>query len=264
MSEKFHMSFDKENTMLVRIMKISLLPVLILILGALSIPAFSADNATITGDGVRLRDVPATTGFIVGSVNRGTRVEVNGVTAFSETIGGDTAPWYIISHNENSVAFVYGKYVAIDEGASIPPLEEPVIYFVRTGMERFGEEESEVIKNLGEPTSVTEEECVDCFNGHYYITAIRHLTFKDVTASFEVMEHGVHHIIGIAFTTDVYSIWGLKVGDSVEEVKQVLGAPVEMTEDTLFYSNLSGWMNASFKTENGAITEIFLFTEDPG
>ena len=250
--------------MFVKIQKMIFLPVVILTFVALSLPAFSADNATITGDGVRLRDVPATTGFILGSANTGTRVEVYGVTGFSETIGGDTAPWYIVSHNENSVAFVYGKYVAIDDGVSIPPLEEPVIYFVRTGMERFGEEESEVIKNLGEPISVTEEECVDCFTGHYYITAIRHLTFKDVIATFEVMEHGVHHIIGITFITDTYSIWGLKVGDSVDEVKQVLGTPVEMTEDTIFYSNLSGWMNASFTTENGAIREIFLFTEDPG
>lgn len=247
-----------------RTLKTIFLPVVILACVAMSIPAFSADNATITGDGVRLRDVPATTGFIVGSANKGTRVEVNGVTAFSETIGGDTAPWYIISHNENSVAFVFGKYVAVDEGVGIPPLEEPVIYFVMTGLDMFGTEEPDVIKNLGEPISVTEEECVDCFTGHYYIIAMRYLTFEDIYASFEVLENGVRHLIGIIFITDTYSIWGLKVGDSVEEVKQVLGTPVEMTEDTLFYSNLSGWTNASFKTENGAIKEIFLFTEDPG
>jgi len=250
--------------MSMRTLKLVLSPAVILIFVALSIPAFSADNATITGDGVRLRDVPATTGVIYGSVNRGTRVEVHGVTGFSETIGGDTAPWYYVSGDENRAAFVFGKYVDLDPGISAPPLEEPVIHFVLTGLGRFGTEETDVIKNLGEPISLTEEECIDCFTGHYYITAMRHLTFEDVTASFEVMENGVSRITGITFITDAYPIWGLSVGDTVEDVRRVLGPPVSTSGGVIYYSNLSGWTNASFKTENGAIKEIFLFTEDPG
>jgi hypothetical protein len=70
----------------------AVLMTILLALAALVIPAFAAENATITGDGVRIRDVPSVTGRIVETVNKGTRVEVRGITPFSDTIDGYTAP----------------------------------------------------------------------------------------------------------------------------------------------------------------------------
>ncbi|MBN2225178.1 MAG: SH3 domain-containing protein [Deltaproteobacteria bacterium] len=86
--------------------------------------ATAADNATITGDGVRMRWESSTDADIVTSLNKGTRVEVVRRSGISQTINGDSAYWYYVNYGNES-GFVFGRFVAIDPVAA--PSFEPVI-----------------------------------------------------------------------------------------------------------------------------------------
>lgn len=86
--------------------------------------AAGADNATITGDGVRLRGEPGTGGAVVASLDRGTRVEVVFRTGSVQTIDGDTYFWYFVNAGQKG-GYVYGRFIAIDAPfvASFDPVE---------------------------------------------------------------------------------------------------------------------------------------------
>ena len=80
-----------------------------------TVPVYS--NATITGDGVRVRGIPSTLGRdIVSVLSKGARIEVIAKTEFVDTIDGLTAPWYRISYME----WVFGAFVKVDEGIDVP------------------------------------------------------------------------------------------------------------------------------------------------
>jgi hypothetical protein len=83
------------------------------------LPVHAIENATITGDGLRIREKPTTGAAILGSVNKGTRVEVLAHTDKTDSIDGFTGYWYLISHKK-LVGYVFGKYINIDIGTFIP------------------------------------------------------------------------------------------------------------------------------------------------
>jgi hypothetical protein len=81
--------------------------------------ALAAENATITGDALRIREKPNTDGRIVGSLNKNTRVEVLAHTDATDSIDGFTGYWYYIV-NKGTYGYIFGKYVKTDIGTSIP------------------------------------------------------------------------------------------------------------------------------------------------
>jgi len=86
--------------------------------------ATAADNATITGDSVRMRWEPNTNAEIITTLNKGTRVEVVSRSGVYQTIGGDSAFWYNVTYGKDS-GYVFGRFVAIDRAAA--PSFEPVM-----------------------------------------------------------------------------------------------------------------------------------------
>lgn len=86
--------------------------------------AAAADNATITGDGVRMRGETSTNSEVIATLNKGTRVEVISRTSVFDTIGGDSAFWYYVGYGADT-GFVFGRFIAIDVAAA--PSFEPAI-----------------------------------------------------------------------------------------------------------------------------------------
>jgi hypothetical protein len=84
--------------------------------------AEAAENATITGDGVRMRWEANTGAEVITSLAKGTRVEVAHRSGIAETINGDFAYWYYINYGNES-GFVFGRFIAIDPAAA--PSFEP-------------------------------------------------------------------------------------------------------------------------------------------
>ncbi|MBN2224244.1 MAG: SH3 domain-containing protein [Deltaproteobacteria bacterium] len=95
------------------------LPVLLLLLLAASLDCFAAENATITGDALNIREKPTTDAKVVGSLNKGTRIEALAHTDATDSIAGFTGYWYYIIY-KGVYGYVFGKYVKIDIGVSIP------------------------------------------------------------------------------------------------------------------------------------------------
>jgi hypothetical protein len=96
-------------------------------LAALSVPAYGADNATITGDGVALRRLPSRSAEALTVLKKGTRVELVAETNVIDTIDGTTSAWYQVSYGKSS-GFVFGKYIGPDAGLTVPPSEYPLTY----------------------------------------------------------------------------------------------------------------------------------------
>src|SRR4030042_5285775 len=86
--------------------------------------AVAADNATITGDGVRVRGESRTAAEIITTLAKGTRVEVINRSQVYQTIGGDSAFWYYVTYGKDS-GFVFGRFIAIDPASA--PSFEPVM-----------------------------------------------------------------------------------------------------------------------------------------
>ncbi len=73
----------------------------------------------ISMDRVRLRDLPSVKfGKILGSLSKGTILNVHYVTEKKDFINGDLYPWYQVQlrHDPQQMGWVYGKYVAFREG----------------------------------------------------------------------------------------------------------------------------------------------------
>ena len=77
------------------------------------------DNATITGDGLRVRDLPNTKANILANLDKGTRVEVMYHTNSTDSIDGFTGYWYYIGY-KSIFGYVFGKYISVDSGVFIP------------------------------------------------------------------------------------------------------------------------------------------------
>lgn len=91
--------------------------------GVFSLSAYAKDNATITGDGLRIRGAPNTSSEVLGKVNKGTRVEALAHTDETDSIDGFTGYWYKINYKEIT-GYVFGKYIKVDRGTFIPSESE--------------------------------------------------------------------------------------------------------------------------------------------
>ena len=88
-----------------------------------ALPVMAIENATITGDGLRVRDKHSLEGRKVGSVNKGYRVEAVSYSDHTDTIDGFTGHWYFIVYKDIT-GWVFGKYILVDLSASIPSESE--------------------------------------------------------------------------------------------------------------------------------------------
>ena len=93
---------------------------------ALVLSASAVDNATITGDGVRLREEPRTGAGVIGTLNKGERVEIVYRTGESQTVDGNFGYWFYVSAGD-TIGYVFGHFIAIDPAAapSFEPLNAP-------------------------------------------------------------------------------------------------------------------------------------------
>jgi len=236
---------------------------------ALSIPGYPAENATITGDKVNVREQPAVWEKTRGTLDRGARVEVEYVSDFTDTVDGHTAPWYYIKCGEGLLSwgnsgFVFGGYLTLDPGAAAPPLTinhssyvDPIERFIKRGLHAFGENEAAIVRTLGPPASITEynpqKECD-------YLAFVygRKLTYPGIVIGIRrETKTGPEDIHRLSVTTGAYSIGGLTVGSTAADVERVLGTPFEKTGESLTYRD--GIMvvhTAVFKLRDGVVTEI--------
>ncbi len=86
---------------------------------AAGLDARAAENATITGDALRIREKPTTDAAVVGTLNKGARIEVLAHTDATDSIDGFTGYWYYIIY-KGTYGYVFGKYVKSDTRMSIP------------------------------------------------------------------------------------------------------------------------------------------------
>jgi hypothetical protein len=89
----------------------------------LSLVAVAAENATITGEGLRIRQTPSMDSAVLGSLGKGMRVEVMTHTDSTDSIDGFTGYWYYIDY-KGIFGYVFGKYIKIDAGVSTPSERE--------------------------------------------------------------------------------------------------------------------------------------------
>jgi hypothetical protein len=95
---------------------------LMLVFGILSCGAIAlaaGENASVSGDGVRIREAPGTSGTIIGSVNKGTRLAVTARASLTETIDGHLDFWYAVLY-QGKKGYIFGRFLALDAGAVIP------------------------------------------------------------------------------------------------------------------------------------------------
>jgi hypothetical protein len=215
-----------------RFVAIALLSVILGGIVSLSAPALAADNATITGDGVRIKVLPSVSADYYGNklLYKGTRVEAREKTDYSDTVDGYSAPWYGIVYN-GQIAYVFGRYVEVDEGVTLDLLHptpteyfyDQITRFVDDGLQEFGKTDSEIIEKLGPPVSSKEYDGV--IHAYFYEGETFHsLTYDGI--SFEMHgPAGNGTISEMTCTSGSFKFNGLKVGSSVEDVKRVLGTP---------------------------------------
>jgi hypothetical protein len=225
---------------------------------AISIPAYPADNAVITGDGVRVRENPSLSGKILTSLNRSTRVTVIGKTDFSETIGGHTAPWYQVSHGDIT-GFVFGRFLELDSGKTTGG-EERVLRFIKGGLEKFGKTESEILKRLGDPISLTSEKVESVYWPGKL--DIRHrLVYDGVVVGIHEYSGGEKLIHMVTVAKGPYEFDGLKVGRSISDVRRLLGDGQLVDGDKLIYHDYAGYYMVTFTISDGAVVEIMFSVE---
>ncbi|MBN1573257.1 MAG: SH3 domain-containing protein [Deltaproteobacteria bacterium] len=88
-----------------------------------ALPATAVENATITGDGLRVREKPTLDGRKLGTVNKGYRVEALAHSNRTDSIDGFTGYWYYIVYKDLS-GWVFGKYIQVDIAAPVPSESE--------------------------------------------------------------------------------------------------------------------------------------------
>ena len=98
--------------------RVTVLAVLLL-LACTGIMVMAAENATITGDGLRLRERPTTDAKVLDNMDKGTRVEVLAHTESTDSIDGFTGYWYKIIY-KGTMGYVFGKYISTDIGVYVP------------------------------------------------------------------------------------------------------------------------------------------------
>ncbi|MBN2223070.1 MAG: hypothetical protein JW765_00190, partial [Deltaproteobacteria bacterium] len=193
-------------------------------------PAVAAENATITGDNVRVRsNASLSFGYISGELMKGARVEVRSETSFLDTIDGFTAPWYEIIFEGRYGYYVFGRYVTVDPGATVNvdyPDENAdwsnrVARYVRDNLVSLGATQSEIVRRLGKP--ISSENIIGVEAGETVTN--RRITYDGI--SFEVYGPGPQdgYPYRLTCTSGAYDFGGLKVGSSMTDVKRLLGEP---------------------------------------
>jgi hypothetical protein len=270
------MSILGRVTMFNRIVKKSLLSTILVAFVALSTPAIAAENAAITGDKVNVREQPAVWERTWGTLDKGTRVEVQYVSDFTDTVDGVTAPWYFIKCGDGLLSygnygFVFGRYLALDPDTEVPPLPrgpssyvDPIERFIQHGLHSLGINEAEITNNLGQPLSITKVKSEDNYILDGYVVN-RRLTYRDIVIEIrtraEARPDNRDDIHLLSTTGNAYSFDGLKVGSTVADVRRVLGGPAEETVESLTYrDNSMGVHEAVFTLRDGVVTEIVLDT----
>jgi uncharacterized protein YgiM (DUF1202 family) len=99
--------------------RLFVLPLVLGILWLSVAPVGAAENAAVTGDGVRIREAPGTSGKVITSVNKGTRIEVTARTSVTETVDGHLDFWYAVTYQEKK-GYVFGRFLALDAGVVVP------------------------------------------------------------------------------------------------------------------------------------------------
>jgi hypothetical protein len=224
--------------------------------------ALAADNATITGDSVRVRTQPSVWEDVRGTLNKGARVEVISRTDFTDTIDGVSAPWYGIDYGEYG-GFVFGRYVKLDPGATVLPLPTNDIYgdrvsrFIVRGLYRFGKGTPDVIKTLGQPTSRVHEKASGL------IVGVETLTYNGLVIGAREIEGGKTFVYTVECTNPAYDFNGVKVGSTFWDMQRVLGPPVEPYtpgDETITYYNVTGLDWVTFTMRGETITGIAFYS----
>ncbi len=104
-------------------MRKTMLPIFLLwalcVVSVVSAPLFGVENATIAGDGVRIREAPKATATILDQINKGTRLEVSARTNVSETINGQFDVWYAVVF-KGKKGYIFGRFITLDAGVIVP------------------------------------------------------------------------------------------------------------------------------------------------
>lgn len=242
----------------VRISLVSLLAGLFVSVGGLAYPA---DNAVITGDSVRVRTQPSVREDVRGTLDKGARVQVISRTDFSDTIDGYAAPWYEIAYGDYG-GFVFGRYVKLDPGVSVPALgpgelyADPISRFIMDGLYNFGKGMPDVIKTLGQPISRVHEKAEGL------IVGVDTLTYNGLVISTREIESGRTFVYMVTCTTPAYAFDTLRVGSAFSDIERVLGPPQEPYspgDESISYYNVSGFEWVTFMLKNGVVTEIAFY-----
>jgi hypothetical protein len=238
-----------------RVSIISTLFLVFSIFAAICAPAYPADNAVVTGDGVRVRNQPSVREDITGVLSRGTRVEVVEKTNFRDTIDGFTEPWYEIVHGA-VIGFVFGKFIALDSGISVPLMRtdefygDPTSRFIMRGLHTFGKNESDVIKTLGKPISRNDQK------GSGLVVSVSTLTYDGLVIGIRGLEDKRRLVYTVSCTTGAYMFDGLRIGSSRSEVETLLGITHNAEKDFLTYLDITGFHWVSFTIRDGKVIEI--------
>jgi hypothetical protein len=225
------------------------------LLVAIGIPVFGADNATITGDGVRVRTQPSVWQDVRGTLDKGARVQVISRTDYSDTIDGHAAPWYEIVYGDYG-GFVFGRYVKLDPGVSVPPLAkddlygDPVSRFIMHGLYRFGKGEPDVVKTLGKPVSRAHEKAGGLIIG------VTTLTYDGLVIGIRETEDRRTFVYTIVCKTPAYEFETLRVGSSLSDVRGLLGPPQGPGTETVTYYDVSGFHWVTFTLQGGTVVGI--------
>jgi hypothetical protein len=246
-----------------RIPRIILVPLLFAALVALSAPAFGAENATITGDGVRVREAPSTLAEIVETVNKGMRMEVVAKTDFSDTIEGRTSPWYKFrGWNEHLPRYVFGAFVKLDAGVEVPTVslksgdKDLMTAFIVEGLFAFGKHKSEVEKKLGPPLSETKERGQPMPGNEGFEFYLYTLLYDGVVIRGTESDEA-EWIYEVSYTSDAYDLGGVRVGCSVEDVERVLGPAFKDPENpSHMYYGGQMYYYLQLVTDEGRVAEI--------
>ncbi len=229
--------------------------------------SMAAENATITGDGVNVREQPSVWLGIYRTFDKGKRVEVVSKTDFSDTIGGFTAPWYELS-GADGYGYVFGQFIKLDPGVTVPsldssePYSDPMFSFIEHGLEMFGGTRSAIIKKLGQPVSRKEERYGDPNAPGKYIISYT-LMYRGIVFGVVSYEGSLERVYRLSLTTSAYVFNELTVGSTVADVERVLGPPTKIEGETHFYYTRyyqeDPNVYASFTITNGKVIEIVFF-----
>jgi hypothetical protein len=240
-----------------RILRIVLVTATLAALVALSFPAYPAENATIMGDGVNVRNAPSRFAEIDHHVSKEARVEVIAKTDYTDTIQGHTAPWYKLQYPMyNLPLFVFGAYVELDAGVEVPTISlksgngDVATAFILEGLYAFGKHKSDVKKKLGEPISETKERGKSIPGGEEYEFYLYTLVYDGVVIR-DYESAGGEWIYEVSYTGEKYDIRGVRVGSSVADMERFLGSAFKDSGDVVPYYYHFHW-----KTDGGRITEI--------